>query len=87
MLKQLNWCLNPQDFGNDVAANTSMAIKGFMDLLKALKYVVGGSSPATTDVNTFPITPEDQAKTILHYLREIKRILNVTNIFTLTDFL
>jgi len=55
----LNWCLNPQNFGNDVAANTSMAIKGFMDLLKALKYVVGGSSLAVTDVNTLPITPED----------------------------
>jgi hypothetical protein len=55
----LNWCLNPQNFGNDVAANTSMAIKGFMDLLKALKFVVGGSSLAVTDVNTLPITPED----------------------------
>jgi hypothetical protein len=32
-------------------------------------------------------TPEDQAKCLLYYLREIRRMLNVTDLFTLNDFL
>lgn len=32
-------------------------------------------------------TPDEQAKCLLFYLREIRRMLNVTNLFTLNDFL
>ena len=34
-----------------------------------------------------PETPDELAKSLLYYLREIRRLLNVTHLFTLNDFL
>jgi hypothetical protein len=81
---QVNWCLNPD--ATDSQTN-AQALRGFLELLKALKYVMNGSTKTGEEPESMPVTPDEQARCLLFYLREIRRILNVQSLFTLNDFL